>query len=197
MVDFSIGDVIRKLRIARELTILDLARRARISKVTLSGIEHNSSNARPSRVARVLAALGLTESEVGAEIDAFCERRIGPSKLTDDEREVIRLWNLVQDRRTRQTVLWLLRREVELSEERYQLQPRSQGRARKQGLQPQPWSADGLHHQDLGTAFGPPTTPPTTTPPATESDSDHEDEHQTPSRPVGTPTGRLDEKQPR
>lgn len=63
---FTIGDVLRKLREDRGLTIEALAAEARVNKGTISAIENNEGNPRIATLRRITGALGSDVSDVFA-----------------------------------------------------------------------------------------------------------------------------------
>jgi transcriptional regulator with XRE-family HTH domain len=111
---FHIGDVVRKLRLARGWTIPELADRAGLNKQTVSNIERGDNYTRDSLTALALA-LGLpSAAALESRLDDWAEARIGPTVLRADWHELLSLWEVLDvDPRAKQLLLALIRREAE------------------------------------------------------------------------------------
>lgn len=65
-----VGQVLRSLRIARDLTQEELGRRAGLSMTYISLVETGKRNPTIAAVSSVLAVFGISWTEFGAELDA-------------------------------------------------------------------------------------------------------------------------------
>ena len=67
------GAVLRQLRLEKELTQEELARRAGLAMTYISLVETGKRNPTVAAVARILAVLGVTWTEFGARVDTALE----------------------------------------------------------------------------------------------------------------------------
>ena len=110
---FHTGDVVRKMRLARGLTIPDLADLAGVNKMTVSGIERGDNHTRDS-LAAVARALGLAdETALEARLTAWAELRTGPTAIREEWQELFMLWEILDvDPDGQRLLLELIRREA-------------------------------------------------------------------------------------
>lgn len=105
-VRFTLGDVVRKLREAKGLTIRQFAKEAGVAVGALSNLENDGSNSEQRTIYRVAKALEVTV----ADLYAFAE----PMALSAEQREWIKLLaDLPSDRRD--LVMQLAQRQRELA----------------------------------------------------------------------------------
>lgn len=86
---FNEGDVIRKWREQRQLTVVDLAKRAGVDKNTITRAEA-SENTRTDTLRVIVEALGHTIDELHATLS-------GRDGLTSSEREHLHLWRALSE----------------------------------------------------------------------------------------------------
>ena len=85
---FGLGDVVRKLRKQRNLTLKDLSRRAKVNIGTLSGIERNEGNPTNETLQKIADTLGVDVADLWAPMVARAQEvaSVDPHELvTDDE----------------------------------------------------------------------------------------------------------------
>jgi len=93
-VRFHVGDVIRKLRQDRNWTVEDLARKAGVNKMTVSGIERGESNYRRQTLELIAAALKSTVDELHSQLNLMASFETRPSDVIgQDDLNVLRRWH--------------------------------------------------------------------------------------------------------
>jgi transcriptional regulator with XRE-family HTH domain len=111
---FSVGDVVRKLRLLRDWTIEDLARRGHLNKMTVSAIErgHNHQRASLDAVGRALGVGDASGLEV--TLREWTSAVAAPTAVSADVREWLEIHDgLKRDPEAlRDMVRFLLRRYV-------------------------------------------------------------------------------------
>jgi transcriptional regulator with XRE-family HTH domain len=113
---FTVGDVVRKLRIDRDWTVEELAKRAVVNKMTVSGIERGENYTRRTMDA-IAKAFGFRDaSDIDARLHAWARLVAGPTELSDGEREWLAFYEVLRrDGESLQvTVAWLRRYVSEL-----------------------------------------------------------------------------------
>lgn len=98
---FSLGDVVRKLREQRQLTLRELAARAQVNYTALGRLENEPDKSERRTIDRVAAALGTTTAEL------LAARVV---TVSSDEQELLTAFQSL-DARRRQVLLEVARRE--------------------------------------------------------------------------------------
>lgn len=98
---FSLGDVVRKLREQRQLTLRELAARAQVNYTALGRLENEPDKSERRTIDRVAAALGTTTAEL------LAARVV---TVSSDEQELLTAFQSM-DARRRQLLLEVARRE--------------------------------------------------------------------------------------
>jgi transcriptional regulator with XRE-family HTH domain len=108
---FGVGDVVRKLRLARNWTIADLATRAAVNKMTVSAIERGSNYTRDSLDA-IARAFGLDNAtSLDARLHDWAAKLAASLPVNEAIREWLEIYDaLAQDPESLAELVRFLRR---------------------------------------------------------------------------------------